>query len=538
MIGSGGTGGSGGSGGTGGVEGSGGPGGSSRSGGGIGSGGSSARGGSGGSGWNNSGGASGSGGATGRDGAADTDDAAAIDAPVTDAAVDAPQEIDAGGVVHVWLTTRDLKNKMTRQTDVTPSGSGTAGITFKDTSALQTIDGFGASFTDTSAYLIYNKLSATARAQVMSDLFSRTAGIGLSFMRVPMGASDFTQCACAFSYDDNGGQPDQALANFSTAHDDAYIIPVIKQAQSINPQMVLVASPWSPPAWMKKNNSMIGGSLNSVYNDALAQYFVKFLQEYATKGVPVWGITPQNEPDTADVYPSSSWDAASEATFIADNLAPALNAAGLTDIKILARDGSQPDPTDAQTLLMNAAAARAIHGTAWHCNRNGLSALDNVYTYTRKPVYMTECWNLSGDSSEQIQTSMKDGASAALLWNVALDQNGGPKMDGKCRGCTGLLTIDTNSGNYAYTLEYYELAQFSRFIAPGALRVASDGTGATGTISATAFRNPDGSDVVVVYNSSVEKTFTVSWRGRGNFSYTLPAFATVTFSDGPVGSGP
>ena len=382
MIGSGGTASFGGSSGSGGVDASGEPGGSSGSGGDIASGGSGGRGGSGGSGGNSRGGASGSGGATARDGAADTDDAAAVDAPVTDAAVDGPQEIDAGGVVHVWLTTRDLKNKMTRQTDVTPSGSGSgsATITFKDTSALQTIDGFGASFTDTSAYLIYNKLSATARAQVMSDLFSRTAGIGLSFMRVPMGASDFTQCACAFSYDDNGGQPDQTLANFSTAHDDAYIIPVIKQAQSINPQMVLVASPWSPPAWMKTNNSMIGGSLNSTYNDALAQYFVKFLQEYAAKGVSVWGITPQNEPDTADVYPSSAWDAAHEATFIANSLAPALNAAGLTDIKILARDDSQPDLTDAQTLFMNAAAVSAIHGTAWHCNRNGLSALESVYT--------------------------------------------------------------------------------------------------------------------------------------------------------------
>ncbi|MDX5571048.1 glucosylceramidase, partial [Streptomyces sp. ID05-04B] len=150
-----------------------------------------------------------------------------------------------------------------------------------DTQSFQTIDGFGAAFTDTSAYLLQNRLSAATRDRVMRDLFTRGPGIGLSLMRTPMGSSDYTATPAGspgtYSYDDNGGVADPTLANFSTAHDDAYVIPVIKQAQALNPSMKLFANNWSPPAWMKTTNTMLGtnnGTLRSDMYGPLAQYYV------------------------------------------------------------------------------------------------------------------------------------------------------------------------------------------------------------------------------------------------------------------------
>ena len=433
----------------------------------------------------------------------------------------------ADGAVHVWLTTPDLSYKLTQQADVSPSGSGAADVTFDDTARRQTIDGFGAAFTDTSASLIWKSLSAADRGQMMSDLFSRPGGIGLSFMRVPMGSSDFTACSCTYSYDD--GASDPTLGRFSTAHDDAYIIPVIKQAQAINPEMKLFANPWSAPAWMKTNDSMLGidgGALRSDGFDPLARYFVRFLQDYKAKGVSVWGITPQNEPTISPpTYSAMLLGANDEARFIADNLVPALASAGLSDVKLLGGDDTGASRAYASTLFANAPTAAALFATAWHCYQ-GLEDMNGIHTdHPEKPIYMTECstgpTGIAGDTTKQVLTSTNFWASGVVLWNLALDQNGGPKMGVGCEGCTGLVTVDSDTGQYSYTINYYELGQFSKFIVPGAQHVAhTDGNG----VLAQAYRNPDASDVLVVYNTAnTSTTFSVAWKGRATSSTRCPA---------------
>ena len=438
--------------------------------------------------------------------------------------------------VHVWLTTPDLRSKLTRQADIIPTGSGTANVTFDESDRRQTLDGFGAAFTDTSAWLLQTQLSVANRDKVMSDLFSRPSGIGLSFMRVPMGSSDFTQCSCTYSYDD--GAADPVLGRFSTAHDDAYIIPVLKRAQMINPQMKLFANPWSAPAWMKTNNSMLGvngGALRSDALEPLAQYFVRFLQDYKAKGVAVWGITPQNEPtNQPSSYSAMLLPAGVETQWIANNLVPALNAAGLTDVKILGGDDTGVNPQYATTLFANATATNALYATAWHCYVGDLTAMTSIHNaHPEKPLYLTECstgpTGIAGDATERTLVSTNNWASGVVLWNLALDQNGGPKMGVGCEGCTGLVTIDTRTGEYAYTINYYELGQFSKFVAPGAQQLAyTDGAG----IWAQAYRNPDGTIAVVAYNrGSSAAAFTVAWKGQGVFSYTAPAGATVTFTN-------
>jgi glucosylceramidase len=449
----------------------------------------------------------------------------------------------ADTVIGVTLTTADLGQALTPQPSITlgPVSSGTVNLTVDDSKTYQTIDGFGAAFTDSSAYLLQNKLDAATRDRVMRDLFTRGSGIGLSLMRVPMGSSDYTatppSSPSTYSYDDNGGVADPTLANFSTSHDDAYIVPVIKQAQALNPSMKLFANDWSPPAWMKTTNTMLGlgnGTLRSDMYSALAQYYVKFLQEYKAKGVKVWGVTPQNEPGISpSTYSAMLLPASNEADFIANYLAPALKSAGLDGTAILGGDVDHVDTSYAGTLLGNQAAHDAIYGTAWHCYQNDLGRMTTIHnSYPDKAIYESECSTGPGiapmNAAQLAMESTFNWASGALLWNLALDSNGGPKMGVGCDNCTGLVTIDQATGKATYTNNYYQLGQFSKFVVPGATRIGySDG----GNVWAQAYKNPDGSEVLVAHNNNTSGTaFTATWNGSGSFPYTLPAGATVTFT--------
>ncbi|WP_163010895.1 ricin-type beta-trefoil lectin domain protein [Streptomyces dangxiongensis] len=453
--------------------------------------------------------------------------------------------------VGVTLTTSDLSSALTPQPGVGlgPVSSGPVNLTVDDSRSYQSIDGFGAAFTDSSTYLLQNKLDATTRDQVMKALFSRGTGIGLSLMRVPMGSSDYTATPASnpstYSYDDDNGVADPSLSHFSTAHDDTYVIPVIKRAQSLNPSMKLFANNWSPPAWMKTNNSMLGssgggnGSLNPSAYGPLAQYYVKFLRDYKAKGVDVWGITPQNEPDQApSSYSGMVLSGAEESDFIKNNLAPALAQAGLNTV-ILGGDSSHPDLPFANTLLGDSATYNAVYGTAWHCYWNDLQNMTTIHnSFPGKKLYESECSTGPGiapmNATQLALESTSNWASGALLWNLALDANGGPKMGEGCNGCTGLVTIDQSTGKVTYNDNYYQLGQFSKFVVPGATRIGStDGGG----IWSQAYRNPDGGEVAVAYNTNSSRTdFTVTWNGSGSFSYTLPAHATVTFTKNAGGA--
>jgi len=275
------------------------------------------------------------------------------------------------------------------------------------------------------------------------------------------------------------------------------------------------------------------GTLRDDASAALAQYFVSFLQEYRRKGVNVWAITPQNEPSIApDTYPGMLFSPVAEAAFISDLLAPALAAGGVGDVQILGGDDTGADRAFAQA-FWSTPAADAIAGTAWHCYA-GLDQMSDIHDdRPDKALYMTECstgpTGIAGDATVAVLGAMQNWASGALLWNLALDPDGQPKQGLGCVGCTGLVTVDPATRTFSYTINYYELAQFSKFIAPGAHRVASrDGGG----IQAAAFANPDGSAVLVATNQNPSpRAFTVAWRGGQTFRFTLDAGATVTFSD-------
>ena len=456
-------------------------------------------------------------------------------------------QASAATAVSVWETTADGSKLLAPQTGAAfAAGSGSASqtITVDPTTTYQTMSGFGASFTDSSASLVYN---SPQRNAIMTKLFDPTNGIGLSFLRQPIGASDFS--TSLFSYDDMpSGQTDPSLTNFSIAHDQSYILPILKQALSLNPQTTVMATPWSAPGWMKTSGSMIGGTLQTADYQAFANYLVKFAQAYQAAGVPISLMTAQNEPEySPSNYPGSTFTAAQEESFIADYLGPALASSGLST-KILGYDHNWNDTSFPETIVGSGDSGPYTAGTAWHCYSGDPSAQTTVHdAYPGKDTYFTEC---SGSQSSNPANTFSDSldwqtenliigatrnwAKSVVTWNMALNPSGGPSMN--CTTCTGVVTVDNTAGTATYNAEYYVLGQASKFVKPGATRIASNTFG-SGNIEDVAFKNTDGSNALIVLNSDTANahTFNVEENGQ-SFTYTLPARAVATFTWPALGS--
>lgn len=466
--------------------------------------------------------------------------------------------------VAVYLTTANLSSALARQPDLrfAPAAHDTATTIRVDaTQRYQRIDGFGGALTDTSAWLLATKLTPAARTAVLQRLFDPAQGIGMSFMRLPMAASDFTVDGATYSYDDlPAGQADPSLAHFSIAHDTAYIIPVLQAALRLNPSLKLMATPWSPPAWMKSTptNALTGALRPDAYGP-LAAYFVRFVQAYRQYGIPIYAISPQNEPGATPAYTGIDFPAEDEARFIAENLGPALSAAHL-HTRILAYDSywstAYSTPDYPFVVMRDVAARRYLAGTAWHCYEGSPDVMTRLHdSYPHKDNYETECSSgiAHGDVAELVIASTRNWARGVILWNVALDTDGGPKSGSGCPGCIAPVIIDQQSGAISYTGDYYQLGQASTFVHPGAYRIASTsfvtqyrGAGygcrsatsyGSHTVDNVAFQNPDGSIALLAYNAAPPtKTFTVRWHDQA-FRYALPACATATFIWPGAGAG-
>ncbi|WP_051865616.1 discoidin domain-containing protein [Streptomyces griseus] len=450
------------------------------------------------------------------------------------------------GTASVWLTDPSTGTYLSKQSPVTwktsAASTSTKTITVDTTRKYQQMTGFGASFTDSSAWLVGTKLTTKQRNALMRDLFSRSDGIGLSFLRQPMGATDFTVNG-NYSYDDmpTGGS-DPTLANFSIDQDRSYTIPLLKQARKLNPQLTVMATPWSPPGWMKTGDTMNGGQIKPAAYQQLADYFAKFLKAYKAAGVPVRYVTPQNEPlNNTSAYPSTSLTADQAKTFINDYLAPTLRKQHLST-GILGYDHNWDVTSYPESLYSDAASAKNVAGTAWHCYAGDVSAQSVVHNdYPNKPAFQSECSGGSWEGTDagatfagtmdNIINGPRNWAKSIIRWNIALDGSSGPTNNG-CQGCRPVVTVSQNAdGTYSYkpTADYWGLAQASKFVQPGARRVASNSFG-KGDLEDVAFTNPDGSTALIAYNSgTAERTFTVSWGDRA-FTYTLAAGAAVTFT--------
>ncbi len=452
--------------------------------------------------------------------------------------------IGAAQSVSVYLTTDDRKVTLKKQTDVSfgAPGADLPTIYVDEARVYQPIEGFGASFTDASAYLLNQVAKPAAREAAMKALFTREGdGIGLGFMRNPMGASDLARNH--YSYDDlSAGLTDPTLARFSIAHDQADIIPLTRRARELNPRLVVMATPWSPPGWMKTGGSLVGGALLPALYDAFAGYFVKYIQAYRAAGIPIDYISLQNEPlFVPGDYPGMSLDAATATVVIRDHLLPAFAAAKIST-RVLVYDHNWDRPDYPQAVLADPiiAASPLVAGAAWHGYGGGpgaMLALDNAFP--QRGNYQTEhsggTWvtNQVKEDFEEIIHVMRSSGRAFVKWGIALDENRGPHAGG-CGTCAPLVTVHPN-GEVTNAIEFYTLGHFSRFVLPDALRIFT--SNAAGLISA-GFLNTDGSKAVVVYNEARDsRTFQVR-TGSNAFRYTLPgmAGATFTWSGAPGGS--
>ena len=461
-------------------------------------------------------------------------------------------------VVKVWLTTDDQQTLMAPQPSVSfASGASTQlpTIYFDESQTAQTIEGFGASMTDSAAYLLNEVVPMSALPGVMQSLFSHSQGIGVSFLRNPMGASDIARNI--YSYDDNSADStNSSLPGFSISHDQADILPMLVQAKAINPRIKMLGTPWSPPGWMKASGTMLGGSsqgnseLLPAQYAAFTNYLVKYLEAYQSAGVPVDYLTIQNEPlYVPTYYPGSYMAPANQLTLLKNYVLPALSAANLTT-RILVYDHNWDTPSYPETVLADAtlAASPQVAGVAWHWYGGPPGAMTTLRNlYPRLGQYVTEAsggtWITDEvrQDFEMIINSMRNWSKSYVKWSLALDQNRGPFIPRGCDTCTGLVTVNSTTGAVSNTIDYYTLGHFSKFVLPGAVRVWSNN--APGIVSA-AFINPrrrigipgprrpdtaQRSRVLVVYNDSASaEIFQVVWYGMA-FQYSLPSYAGATF---------
>lgn len=443
--------------------------------------------------------------------------------------------------VVVWITTADHKTTLAASAParfVADASQTSPRIEVDDSKRFQEMVGFGASLTDSSAWLIQHKLYPAQRYALLKELFGRDdGGLGLSFSRLTIGASDFSRHHYSLA-DTPDGKPDPELKHFSIEENRGDVIPVARAMQAINPQLKIMASPWSAPGWMKDSNSLIRGKLLPQYYDAFSRYLLKYVDAYAAEGIPIFALTVQNEPDYEPKdYPGMRLNAPARARLIGDHLGPMIAARGSSPL-IFDWDHNWDKPQEPLGVLGDAKANPHVAAVAWHCYGGDVAAQSPVHdAFPDKDAYMTEC---SGGDWEPVRSgglplqmkniiirTARHWARGALFWNLALDENNGPYAGG-CDTCRGVVTIDSRTGAVTRTDEYYALAHASRFVRPGAHRIAS--SDAAGDLDNVAFRNADdGSLVLLMANSAKQaRRFSVG-HGELAFEYTLPARSIATF---------
>jgi len=391
-------------------------------------------------------------------------------------------------------------------------------ITVDTTQIFQTIDGFGNCLTGGSATLL-NKMDATSRGAILKELFATDGNnIGISYLRVSIGASDLS--ANVFSYNDlPAGETDPAMTRFSLDAERIDLIPVLKEILAINPGIKIMGSPWSAPTWMKTNNDSKGGSLKPEYFDAYAKYFVKYIQGMKTEGITIDAITIQNEPLHPGNNPSMYMTAEDQALFIKRSLGPAFVAANIST-KIIVYDHNADRPDYPLTILNDPEAAKYVDGSAFHLYGGSIDALTPVHNaFPDKNLYFTEQWvgapgNLGGDLAWHVRTLIIGGTRNwcrnVLEWNLAADPNNDPHTIGGCDKCLGTITINGNM--VTRNPAYYILAHASKFVRPGSVRIESN---SSLTLPNVAFKTPDGKKVLIVQNNSgATRNFNIRFRDK------------------------
>lgn len=444
--------------------------------------------------------------------------------------------------LQAWVTTGDKSQLLAAQP---ASGAVPANavddlpmIAVDPSERHQSIVGFGAAITDASAWLIQNKLSPLQRDALLRELFGRAnGGLGFSFTRVTIGASDFSLDHYSLDETPNGA-PDPALERFSLERPEQYVFPTIRTALKINPDLKVMHSPWSAPAWMKTTGSLIQGELKPEAYPVYADFFARYIKGAAKLGVPTDYLSIQNEPDfEPDSYPGMRWKPEGRARFFGENLAPVFQREKIAT-KVLDWDHNWDQPQQPMTVLADPKAKTFLAGVAWHCYAGDVSAQGPVTAaHPDKEIFLTECsggeWAPKFDDSfswmveNLIIGSTRGGSRGVLMWNLALDEKFGPHKGG-CSDCRPVITIDSQTGAVTRTQEYYAFGHASRFVKPGAVRIGSPAK--LGDLRTVAFQNRDGGRVLIVLNVGREPASFAIGDGAKRFKASLPARAAATFT--------
>ncbi|MCB9296001.1 MAG: glucosylceramidase [Lewinellaceae bacterium] len=431
--------------------------------------------------------------------------------------------------VEVWTTSGDGVNLLYKKTIdfAADEDERFPAIQIAPDQQFQAVEGFGYTLTGGSAMLLH-RMAAPDRAALLQELFGKgDNSIGVSYLRVSIGASDLDPVV--FSYNDRpAGQADPELQHFSLSRDTLFLIPILKEILAINPDIKIMGSPWSPPVWMKSNGSSVGGNLKPQYYGVYARYFVKYIQAMQAQGIAIDAITPQNEPQHGGNNPSMVMSAAQQADFIKNHLGPAFQAAGIAT-KIVIWDHNCDRPDFPLEILSDPAAKAYVHGTAFHLYAGDVSALSQIHdAHPDKALYFTEQWtgangSFDGDLQWHLKNviigTMRNWSRVALEWNLASDPNLEPHTPGGCTLCLGAVTIDGSKATK--NVGFYIIAQAAKFVPPGSVRLGSN---IIGGLPNVAFRRPDGKTVLIVLNEhngiqsfnigAGEKWITASLPGR------------------------
>lgn len=460
------------------------------------------------------------------------------------------ERIGSGQItVHTTADLTDHRLSVTDRLTFKPFGQPleTQMCVFVDpTRRFQTILGIGGALTDASAE-VFAKLSPATQRELLDAYFDPDKGIGYTIGRTNIHSCDFS--SGSYTYVNEG---DVALVSFSVEHDRQFRIPFIKRAlATAGGKLTLYASPWSPPAFMKTNNDMLrGGKLKPEFRQAWANYFSKFIKAYEKEGIPIWGVTVQNEPMATQTWESCIWTAEEERDFLKNFLGPTLQREGLGDKKIIAWDHNRDLIYQrVSTILADREAARYVWGIGFHWYEpwsGGTMMFDNVRlvheTFPDKHLLFTEgtpdtfkpddlrAWRLGEFYGRSMINDFNGGAVGWTDWNVLLDERGGPNHVGNF--CFAPVHADTRTGELTYTNSYHYIGHFSKFVRPGARRIACSPS--RSALLATAFVNPDGKVSVVVMNPTDKQVAYHLWvAGNAAEVSSLPhSIQTLVFTGG------
>ncbi|MBW8002794.1 MAG: glucosylceramidase [Planctomycetes bacterium] len=417
-------------------------------------------------------------------------------------------------LVEVIVTAKDTKDRLTVKEPVTLSKSNGSEslvtVEIDDSKTFQTITGFGGAFTEATAYTL-SRMSPDKRAEAIKAYFDPKEGIGYTLCRTHINSCDFSLGNYAYNEVDG----DTELKHFDISRDKRWLIPLIKDAMAVEgASFKLFSSPWSPPAWMKTNGQMNqGGKLKPEYREAWALYYAKYIKAYAKEGIDIWGLTVQNEPAATQRWDSCLWTAEEEGAFVRDHLGPTLEKQGLGDTKIIIWDHNKDIIFErVEPILSDPEAAKYVWGVGFHWySGDEFDHLDKVHeAFPNTNLLFTEgCqeggvhlndWKIGERYGHDILGDLNSWTVGWVDWNMVLDERGGPNHVDNL--CDAPIIADTVRNELIYENSYYYLGHFSKYIRPGAVRIASSVN--KDNLEVTAFKNTDGKVAVVVINRTPE----------------------------------